>query len=97
MEIIENLTIELQDGPLDREISGITYDSRRVKPGDIFVCISGLKSDGHLFAGQAIENGAVAILAERQLDTGGKATLLITPNTRSALALLASNYYCRPS
>jgi UDP-N-acetylmuramoyl-L-alanyl-D-glutamate--2,6-diaminopimelate ligase len=97
VELIKNLTIELQDGPLDREISGIAYDSRRVKPGDLFICISGLKSDGHLFAGQAIENGAGAVLAERQLDTGGKATLLTTPDTRSALALLAANYYGRPS
>ncbi len=99
VDIIENLTIKVQFGSLDKEISGIAYDSRKVKPGNLFVCISGEKNDGHLFAEQAVKNGAVAVLAEKPLDLGGggEVTLLITPDSRGALALVAANYYGHPS
>ena len=50
------------------EITGITCDSREVKPGYVFVCINGAKSDGYNFAADAKKAGAAVIVAER--DTG---------------------------
>ena len=47
-------------GDLDREISGIAYDSRQVQPGFIFVAIRGLKTDGNRFAATAAQSGAAA-------------------------------------
>jgi len=47
------------------EIHGITADSRTVRPGDIFVAISGVSVDGHRFIGKAVNEGAVAIVGER--------------------------------
>ncbi|MDD3267817.1 MAG: UDP-N-acetylmuramoyl-L-alanyl-D-glutamate--2,6-diaminopimelate ligase [Syntrophomonadaceae bacterium] len=96
-DLLEGLEYELLKGQMDTEITGIAYDSRRVSDGDLFVCISGFRSDGHAFAEQAIKNGAVAVLAARKLDITQQAALLITPDTRQAMARLASNFYQQPS
>ena len=50
------------------EITGVTCDSRRVKPGDLFVCIKGLHSDGNDHAQEAIAAGALAVLSDRRRD-----------------------------
>ena len=46
------------------EIRGISYDSRKTQPGDLFVAIKGLTSDGHRFIPTAMEKGAAAVLCE---------------------------------
>ena len=48
----------------DVEITDIVIDSRKVKPGALFVCIPGTKVDGHLYAGQAVASGAAALVVE---------------------------------
>ena len=53
------------EGNGDVEVTGIAYDSRRVKPGDLFVAVSGLHEDGHAFAADAVARGAVAVALER--------------------------------
>ena len=53
------------EGDGDVEVSGIAYDSRRVKPGDLFIAVSGLHEDGHAFAAEAVAKGAVAVALER--------------------------------
>ena len=53
-------------GETNLEITGIHYDSRKIKPGYLFICITGLKTDGHLYIKQAVANGAIAIIAEKK-------------------------------
>ena len=53
-------------GPI--KITGLAYNSRKVEKGQVFVCIKGFKADGHQFAGQAVENGAVALVVEDFID-----------------------------
>ena len=48
----------------DLEITDIAYDSRKVQPGALFCCLRGEKTDGHRFARQAVEKGAVALIVE---------------------------------
>ena len=62
--------IECKNGIGDLEITGITCDSRQVKPGYAFVCIVGAVSDGHSYAETAVKSGACVIIAER--DTGAE-------------------------
>ena len=80
----------------DVEIKGIEFDSRKVKSGYIYICINGFNVDGHIYAKPAIENGAVAIIAERELDDID-APQLIVDNSRRAFAICASAWFGNPS
>ncbi|GAJ06948.1 unnamed protein product, partial [marine sediment metagenome] len=55
-------------GEGETEISDIQADSRKVKPGDLFICLPGFTVDGHEFAPQAAAKGASALVCERKLD-----------------------------
>src|SRR2546423_7541454 len=60
----------LSDAKLDArhaglEVSGVSADSRKIRPGDLFVAVSGAKADGLRFVPEAVAAGAVAVLAER--------------------------------
>src|ERR1700720_2842045 len=83
-------------GPLDRAVESIAYDSRRVQRNGLFVALRGEKNDGHEFIGQAIENGASVIVAERE-EKHSRATCVVVENTRHALADLAATFYGFPA
>jgi UDP-N-acetylmuramoyl-L-alanyl-D-glutamate--2,6-diaminopimelate ligase len=78
------------------EIAGVSADSRKVKPGFLFVAIAGAKADGAHFAKQAAASGAVAIAAEQKLEglPAGVAFIHVK-NARRALALAAANFFPR--
>ncbi len=78
------------------KITGLTADSRKVKPGDLFICLSGFTVDGHAFAEQAVRQGAAAVLAQKELDLPGT-TLVLVPDTRRAMALVADRFYGSPT
>jgi UDP-N-acetylmuramoyl-L-alanyl-D-glutamate--2,6-diaminopimelate ligase len=84
------------DGPTDREITSIAYDSRRVQSGALFVALKGEKVDGGQFIASAVEKGANAVVSEaRELKT--RATNVVVANARAALADLAAEFYEHPS
>ncbi len=76
-------------------ITGIAFNSLEVKPGNIFVCISGFKTDGHRYAEDAIARGAIAVMAERDLSELG-VTCIVCENTRYALAKISAAFYGHP-
>jgi len=78
------------------EIGGLAYDSRRVRPGDLFVAIKGLNADGHDYIPQAIERGAVAIVGERPF-LRPTIPYVLVPNSRRALALLSAAFHGYPA
>lgn len=78
----------------DREITGITCDSRQVMPGYAFVCIPGTAQDGHQYAPQAVEKGAAVVIAQRDL---GLANQVLVPSTRKAWAQMCANWFGRPA
>jgi UDP-N-acetylmuramoyl-L-alanyl-D-glutamate--2,6-diaminopimelate ligase len=79
------------------DIGGVTADSRKLKPGDLFVAIAGTKADGSRFVAAAIAAGAAAILAEQvpaaPLPEG--VAFVRVPNARRALSLIAAKFYPR--
>ena len=79
---------------LDMEISSISYDTRTLVPGALFVALSGDKTDGHLYIQIALEKGAAAVLCERAPEEAGP--WLTTPDSRCALALVSANWFGRP-
>ncbi len=81
---------------IDPEVTGIAIDSRAVAPGNVFVAIPGASHDGHLFASQAIHQGAVAIVGER-LDVTVRLPYIVVPSSRMAAAELADEFYGHPS
>ena len=89
-------------GELNLEIEGIESNSKNVKKGFLFVAIKGFSADGHEFIAQAIENGAIAIVAEETFDMKTlkipeNVTLIVSKNTREFLALASANFYGNPS
>ena len=96
-KVMQGIDYKLIAGKLDQDIKGISYDSRRVKPGELFVCIPGFKTDGHEFADQALSKGAAALLVAREMDFSTEAALLVTPDCRKAIPIAASNFYNNPS
>ncbi len=79
----------------EAEITGISYNSKTTKPGDIFVCLVGENSDGHDYANTAAEKGAKAIMTERELDIN--LPQIIVSSTRHQIAELAGVFYDYPS
>ena len=95
-DLIQRLRAISIDGPVDREITGVRYDSRRVGSGNLFVAVQGACFDGHSFIEQAVEKGAVAIVGEKA-GLSKRVTTIVVPNSREALARLAATYYGDPS
>ena len=96
-ELIEELQASAVDGPVDTEVSGIAYDSRRVCPGNVFVAIPGHRKDGHEFIEAAVQRGATAVICERPIICSRRATRIRVEDGREALARAASRYYAHPS
>ena len=75
---------------------GIAYDSRKVRPGDIFVAVKGSEQDGHKYIGDAISRGAVAVVAQENIMDIHSVPVVNVPDSRRALSRLASVYYDWP-
>lgn len=86
-------TTIIGDGEVD--ISGLQTDSRRVIPGDLFICLPGHTVDGHDYAVEAGENGAAALVVNRRLDTA--LPQVVVKDCRHAMAILADAFYDQPS
>ncbi len=91
---LENARFEPRFAAL--ELAGVTSDSRKVKPGFLFVAIAGAKADGAYFARAAAAAGCVAVVAEQRPDglPGGVAFVQVS-NARRALALAAAKFFPR--
>lgn len=94
-ELLKDVEVKEIIGNPQLTITGIAFDSRAVKPGNLFVCITGFEIDGHKFAPAAIEQGAAAIIAERDLSDLGVACVVVE-NSRKALALASATFYGHP-
>lgn len=77
------------------EISDICVDSRQVKPGDLFICTTGMRMDAHSFAPQAVRDGAVALLVERELEL--PVPQIIVADARIATSYVAACYHGWPA
>ena len=101
MKTLEELALLIQGtkivGDKDVEITGIEHDSRKIQPGNLFVCIEGAHVDGHKFIGQAIAKGAVAILTARKDFQSEKISALLVPDMLKSLAVLVPYFYDYPS
>lgn len=80
--------------PADREIGSVVIDSRQVKRGDLFICMVGEKADGHAYAAKAVEQGAAAVVCQRDL---GLDCQVLVENTRAAYGTICGNLFGNPA
>jgi UDP-N-acetylmuramoyl-L-alanyl-D-glutamate--2,6-diaminopimelate ligase len=78
------------------EIRELAYDSRKVEPGTLFFCVVGEKVDGHEFGPRAVEEGAAALVVEREL-TELAVPQVVVPDSRAAMAPLAARFWGDPT
>jgi UDP-N-acetylmuramoyl-L-alanyl-D-glutamate--2,6-diaminopimelate ligase len=81
--------------PAPAEITDLVYDARHVAPGALFVCVPGFTADGHDFAADAVDRGAVALVVERQLDL--PVPQLVVADARQAMARAADTFFGTPT
>ena len=96
-QLLERLEYTCVQGSLDREILNIANDSRQVVPGTLFFCIRGAVTDGHTYAAEVAENGAVALLVEEPVDVPESAAVIQVKDTRYAMALVSAAWYDYPA
>ena len=70
-ELLEGIEILESRADLDMEISGVSYDSRKTRPGDLFVAMEGYETDGHKFIPMAREKGALCVLCQHRPEGEG--------------------------
>ncbi|NLA26712.1 MAG: UDP-N-acetylmuramyl peptide synthase, partial [Firmicutes bacterium] len=95
-ELLKGVEILEKTDNTSPEITGLAYHSERVLPGQLFVCIRGFKTDGHLYLAQAKEKGAVAAIVE-DIQPLIDLPQYCVADSRSALAILADSFYGHPS
>jgi len=86
VEVVNRAPVEVRD---------LAYDARSVTPGAVFFCVPGSRADGHDFAPEAVERGAVALVVERPLEL--PVPQVVVPNARTAMAAVADEFFGRPT
>src|SRR5713101_8270378 len=86
VEVVHRAPVEVRD---------LAYDARHVTPGALFFCVPGARADGHDFAPEAVERGAVALVVERPLEL--PVPQVLVPDTRAAMAVAADKFFGRPT
>jgi UDP-N-acetylmuramoyl-L-alanyl-D-glutamate--2,6-diaminopimelate ligase len=93
-QLLEGVRV-VEPSPANPPVSGLCYDSRRLKAGDCFIAIPGTHTDGHRYVETALRDGAVAAVVQRRV--GGAWPQVVVEDTRRALALMASHFFGHPS
>jgi UDP-N-acetylmuramoyl-L-alanyl-D-glutamate--2,6-diaminopimelate ligase len=102
-ELLTDLPFHCIAGSLQCPVRNVSADSRHIAPGTLFVALRGLHADGHCFVDVALDHGATVVVGEafsvqllQRVQVEGQ-TVLQVPDSRQALALIASAFYQHPS
>jgi len=97
-DLLFGVRLETIQGNTNVSISSVAFDSRKVKEGGLFVAIEGEMVDGHDYIQNAIALGSIAVVCEKKpAQASEKVVWITTANSREALAIMAANFYDRPS
>ena len=94
-ELLRNLDVLDASAAMDMEIGGVSYDSRKTQPGDLFVAIRGFASDGHKFIPAAMARGAAAVLCEEAPSDG--TPYVRVADCRKGLAYVSREFFGDPA
>lgn len=97
-DILYNVSIQAVHGNSDISVNELRIDSRAVRPGDAFIAIKGVHTDGHAFIAKAIEQGAAAVICETLPETLQEQVCYVLVNdSTNACGIMADNFYKHPS
>ncbi|MBN7813638.1 UDP-N-acetylmuramoyl-L-alanyl-D-glutamate--2,6-diaminopimelate ligase [Algoriphagus sp. H41] len=97
-DILYKVSLTSTIGDMEREVSGIVFDSRKVEAGSAFVAVAGTQVDGHEFIGTALEKGASVIICEKLPEPiAADVTYVQVVNSAKALGIAAANFFDNPS
>ena len=92
-----NFEYQCLQGEVNRQVSKIILDSEKACEASVFVCIKGALTDGHLYASDAASRGAAAVVCSHEVDVPPEVAVIKVEDTKKALALMAADFYGRPS
>ena len=99
-KLLQGIEVLDRQGGAEREVSLLTFDSRRCVPGSLFVAVAGTEADGHAYIGKAVAAGATAVIYQNGTPAEtveGDVAWIRVADSRRALALAADNWYDHPS
>lgn len=98
-KLLEKLEYECVAGDIDREVTAVVYDSRKVTQGCLFICIPGANADGHDYAQEVVDKGTKVIVAEKDitLEKAADVTVIRVKDTRYAMAFIAAAWFGNPA
>ena len=94
-ELLKKVNIVRAEADMDIEIHGVSYDSRTIRAGEIFVAVKGYVDDGNDFAEEAVARGAVCVLSERAPDSN--ISYVLVEDARKCLAAVSANWFSNPA
>jgi len=96
-EILQNIKVKSVQGPIDRVIHALGYDSRRVEQNDVFFAWKGVKTDGHQYIGEVCDKGAAAVVLENpNFAIGHGSTFIEVESARRTMANMSAAFFGRP-
>lgn len=97
-KLLEKMDYELLQGSLETEVADLAYDSRKIKPGMLFVAIAGTVVDGHKFIPDVLAKGASVLVVEREIESpSSEVTVVKVENGRQALSYISQAYFEYPA
>lgn len=96
-DLVKYLTEKEVRGDLTEPVTGVHYDSRQVRAGEIFVCVVGFNCDAHRFIPDVLAKGVKVLLVEKDVAVPSGITVVKVPDTRRALSLVSAAFYDFPA
>ena len=100
IELLNGLEYECIQGPLDREVSAVINDSRKVTADSLFLCIKGAKFDGHEYVADVVKQGAAVLVVSEEVHVEEKdrtVTIIRVADTRYAMAFISAAWFGHPA
>lgn len=99
LDLLGKIEWECLQGSMDIEVAALVYDSRKISEGCLFLCIEGVKFDGHAFASEAAEKGAAVLVVSKPVEgvEGKDITVVKVEDTRYAMAFLSAAWFGHPA
>lgn len=99
LDLLEGISWECLQGSTDADVAAVVYDSRKIDRGCLFICIEGVKFDGHAFAAEAAQKGASVLVVSKPVDgiEDKDITVIKVEDTRYAMAFISAAWFGHPA